>query len=213
MIDTVIVHYTATYPGTHVTRAVVDGWHRQRGFREIGYHYLITEDGSVHEGRPEGTQGAGAVGFNSRNIVHIAWAGGIDRETGRNVGVWNINPVQEQALIRLIKNIEDRAGNNVRVIGHIDVAATDCPGLPRGGVEKWWAKHSSRKSLASSRTVVGSVAGTVGTAGAMVTEQANELMPLIGMSNTIQQVFLVLALAGIGLTLYARIDDWNKGKR
>ena len=42
--DTVVIHYSATYPDQDITRDTVDKWHRERGFREIGYHWFIRRD-------------------------------------------------------------------------------------------------------------------------------------------------------------------------
>ena len=46
-IDKIIVHCAATPEGKDFTVQHIDGWHRQRGFRCIGYHYVIYRDGSV----------------------------------------------------------------------------------------------------------------------------------------------------------------------
>jgi hypothetical protein len=69
------------------------------------------------------------------------------------------------------------------------------------------------KSLASSRTIAGQVAAGAGTAGAALSEQADAIAPLVGMSDTLRTVFILLTIAGIALTIYARIDDSNKGRR
>jgi hypothetical protein len=69
------------------------------------------------------------------------------------------------------------------------------------------------KPLTSSRTIAGQGAAAVGTLGAAVSEQAETLAPLAGMSDTIKLVFILLTVAGIALTIYARIDDQKKGRR
>ena len=70
-----------------------------------------------------------------------------------------------------------------------------------------------RRSLAGSRTIQGQGAAAVGTIGAVVAEQADHIAPLVGMSDTLRMVFILLTVAGIALTIYARHDDWKKGKR
>lgn len=69
------------------------------------------------------------------------------------------------------------------------------------------------KPLTSSRTIAGQCAAAVGTLGAAVSEQAETLAPLAGMSDTLRTVFILLTIAGIALTIYARIDDRRKGRR
>ena len=150
-IHTIVIHYSATYPDANVTRATVDKWHRDRGFREIGYHWFIRRDGTLEEGRAEGTLGAHVRGHNS-GTIGICWAGGIDRKTGPDKGVWNPTPEQEACLVRLIHDIQKRWPNAKRVVGHKDLAATECPGLPRGGVAEWWSAQQKPATPAPAAT-------------------------------------------------------------
>jgi len=46
-----------------------------------------------------------------------------------------------------------------------------------------------------------------------VSSTAKQLEPLTGYSELIQTVFVVLALIGVGIAVYARIDDHKKGRR
>jgi peptidoglycan L-alanyl-D-glutamate endopeptidase CwlK len=69
------------------------------------------------------------------------------------------------------------------------------------------------RTLSETRTVRGGVAAGIGTVGAAVTEQAESLAPLAGMSDALKWAFVALTLAGIALTIYARKDDWDGGKR
>lgn len=147
-IHTIVIHYSATYPDQDVTRDEVDGWHRARGFREIGYHWFIRRDGTLEEGRAEGTLGAHVRGHNS-GTIGICWAGGLDRATGADVGVWNPTPAQLACIMRLITDIQKRWPKAKRVIGHNDLVATQCPGLPKGGVAKWWAQAYRQGPLVS----------------------------------------------------------------
>ena len=139
-IHTIAVHYSATYPDQNITRDDIDKMHRQRGFRMIGYNWFIRRDGTLEEGREEGTMTAGISGHNS-GVVHICFAGGLERETGNNVGVWNPTAAQEAAMIKLIHGVQSRWPNAKRVIGHRDVAATECPG--RDDVAQWWADNKN----------------------------------------------------------------------
>ncbi len=51
MRDTIIIHCSATRAGQDFTAADIDRWHRQRGFRSIGYHFVIRLDGTIEPGR------------------------------------------------------------------------------------------------------------------------------------------------------------------
>ena len=50
-IDKILVHCAATPEGKDFTVEDIDKWHKARGFKKIGYHFVIYNDGSVHEGR------------------------------------------------------------------------------------------------------------------------------------------------------------------
>ena len=66
----------------------------------------------------------------------------------------------------------------------------------------------------------GGVAGvsTLGAAGVEVVQQAvtdtqSALQPLIPYLDTLRWLLIAAALIGIGITIYARWDDWRKGRR
>ena len=46
------------------TAADIDKWHRQRGFRKIGYHFVIKLDGKIEKGREENEMRAHCLGEN-----------------------------------------------------------------------------------------------------------------------------------------------------
>lgn len=76
------------------------------------------------------------------------------------------------------------------------------------------AKTFKNRPLPKTRTVQGAGVATVGlVASETVTEVADQIEPLAPYSDVLQWVFVGLALAGIILTVYARLDDRNKGHR
>ena len=70
-----------------------------------------------------------------------------------------------------------------------------------------------RASLASSRTIAGAGASGVGVAAASISEASEQLGLVADVSPIIQLVFVALILAGIGLTIYARVDDFKAAHR
>ncbi|WP_094462851.1 YcbK family protein [Pannonibacter phragmitetus] len=78
-----------------------------------------------------------------------------------------------------------------------------------------------REVLADSRTMRGSGAAgvaTLGAAGVEVTqnvlaETQTAILPLVPYLDTLRWVFIAVALAGVAVTIYARIDDWKRGRR
>ena len=45
----IIIHCSSTPKGVDYSTADIDKWHRQRGFRGIGYHYVIRLDGKIEK--------------------------------------------------------------------------------------------------------------------------------------------------------------------
>ena len=77
-----VIHCSATRPINHVTVDMLRQWHLQRGFSDIGYHYYITTDGTIHKGRePDDCVGAGVKGHND-NTLHICLEGGLNNNSG-----------------------------------------------------------------------------------------------------------------------------------
>ena len=72
----------------------------------------------------------------------------------------------------------------------------------------------ARKPLAESRTVQGGAVAATATVATVLTE-ANQQAQLVAVLGTqwVQYAFAAVALMGIGAMLYARFDDWRRGRR
>lgn len=121
-ITEIIVHCTATPAGRHHTVADVDGWHRQRGFSMIGYHYLVLLDGTIQAGRPLAMAGAHCKGHN-RQSVGVCYVGGLDVHMQP---ADTRTEAQRKALLRLIGELKHQFPC-AKVYGHRDFAAKACP--------------------------------------------------------------------------------------
>lgn len=121
-INEIIVHCTATPEGREVTVQDIDRWHRQRGWKGIGYHYVVYLDGSIKGGRPEETTGAHCTGHNAGSIG-VVYVGGTDKE-GRSKDTRT--EAQKKALRSLLKHLKTKYPN-AKIAGHRDYAAKDCP--------------------------------------------------------------------------------------
>lgn len=122
-INEIIVHCAATPEGKDFTVQQIDSWHRQRGFRCIGYHYVIYRDGSVHRGRPESQVGAHCTGHNA-NSIGVCYIGGCaaDGKTPKDTRT----DAQKAALLKLLREL--KAKYPVAAInGHRDFANKACP--------------------------------------------------------------------------------------
>jgi N-acetyl-anhydromuramyl-L-alanine amidase AmpD len=54
----IILHSSDTPPSMDIGVAEIRQWHLERGFRDIGYHYVIRRNGIVELGRHEDIKGA-----------------------------------------------------------------------------------------------------------------------------------------------------------
>ena len=122
-ITEIIVHCTATPEGRDVTVDEVRRWHKAQGWNDIGYHYMVYRDGTVHEGRNVDVAGAHCYGHNSKSIG-VVYVGGYatDGKTAKDTRTAE----QKEALLRLLKELRALYPNAV-IYGHRDFAAKPCP--------------------------------------------------------------------------------------
>lgn len=122
-ITKIIVHCSATPEGKDYTVADIKKWHLQRGFADIGYHWVIYRDGSIHKGREESVVGAHTTGQNTCSIG-ICYIGGMDSANKKAKDTRTY--AQKQALLSLLKELKVRYPK-AKIHGHRDFAAKDCP--------------------------------------------------------------------------------------
>ena len=67
-IKEIIYHHSQTPKNMDIGVAEITSWHQQRGWRTVGYHYIIRRDGSLEFGRKEESIGAHVAGYNSHSI-------------------------------------------------------------------------------------------------------------------------------------------------
>lgn len=121
-IDKIIIHCSATKPNQACTVELIDQWHKARGFDSIGYHYVIYQDGSLHEGRPVSKVGAHCVGQNT-NSIGICYVGGLDMNG-------NAKDTRTDAQKKTLKNVVKQLKQtfpNATVHGHNEFANKACP--------------------------------------------------------------------------------------
>ena len=98
-------------------------WHKARGFVDVGYHYVVYLDGSVHEGRPLAQVGAHCRGHNAHS-VGVCYVGGLaaDGRTPKDTRTAR-QRVALEALVQLLRLNFPGA----EVHGHNAYAAKACP--------------------------------------------------------------------------------------
>lgn len=210
-INELVWHCTATPEGREVSVKEIDRWHKQRGWSGIGYHKVVHLDGTVSEGRPESKVGAHVAGRNTGTLGYV-YVGGV--ATNGKTPKDTRTPAQKATMLRLTREAIAKYGIT-KVSGHNQYAAKACPCFPAAreyehllsmnGAAGMPAKDPA--ALSKSRTLIGASMTGVGTVGSTVTEAAEQIAPLAGFSTTLTVLFILLTLIGIGVVVYARLDD------
>ena len=150
-LNEIIVHCTATRPDWWSTRstaqkvAEVKRWHvEDRGWSDIGYHFLIDRDGKVVAGRPLQTVGAHTQGHNTGTIGTSLFGGHGSASTDEFFE--HYTPQQDRALRDLIAHLKAGHPTITKVSGHNEYAAKACPGF---NVPKWYGAQSTSPSRMS----------------------------------------------------------------
>ena len=134
-INEIILHCTATPEGKDYDVETIRRWHVQgNGWRDIGYHYVIYRDGTIHLGRPLDQTGAHTSGHNT-STIGIVYVGGCaaDGKTPKDTRT----PAQKEALRTLCKVLCDTLGIT-KISGHRDYAVKACPSFD----VKAWRKEA-----------------------------------------------------------------------
>ena len=118
-----IIHHSATARDTTTFEAVKAG-HIKKGWGDIGYHFFITADGVLHEGRGQDQIGAHCIAdrMNYRSLG-ICLAGNFETEQPAKKQVETL-----KGIVGQLKEIWKIPAENI--LGHSEVkgAATACPG-------------------------------------------------------------------------------------
>lgn len=136
-VDEICIHCAATVPGWMADSglasqiAEIRSWHLAKGWKDIGYHWIIGRDGKILPGRAETVIGAGVEGHNS-GVIHICLIGG-HGSSENDAFTTNFTAAQGVSLRQLITGISMRTRIQ-RISGHNEYAAKACPGF---NVTKW----------------------------------------------------------------------------
>ena len=138
-VKKIVIHHTAEsdkskeIPGSDKIRSIYYYHAKTRGWGDIGYQFVIDQDGNIYEGRAGGDYVVGGHAYCSNiNTVGVALMGNFER-TQPTKG-------QVAALTKLLKGLSqkyslDLTAENIfhgekgpTLIGHRDVKSTACPG-------------------------------------------------------------------------------------
>ena len=121
-IDKIILHCTATPEGRAVSVNEIRQWHLDRGWSDIGYHYIIDIKGNLQEGRPLRRAGAHVRGHN-KGSIGIAYVGGVDSDLKPKD---TRTDCQKGRLKAFIMDLMDEYPN-ATLHGHNEFSSKACP--------------------------------------------------------------------------------------
>lgn len=136
-VDKIIVHCSDTFATMNIGADEIRKWHtEERGWKDIGYHFVIRRNGTVETGRDLDGDGdifeeigAHTVNYNSNSIAICMVGGKGTNGKAEN----NFMPKQFQSLesvIRLVKASYPKA----TVHGHREFSSKQCPSFD---VQQW----------------------------------------------------------------------------
>lgn len=212
-ISEIIVHCTATraewFAGKSTAEKVAEvrRWHvKERGWSDIGYHFLIDRDGTVATGRPLDKVGAHTQGHNT-GTIGISLFGG-HGSAKNDTFEKNFTPEQDAALRELIGRLSGEHGI-IKVSGHNQYAAKACPGF---NAPAWYAHKPApkeRTSPAQSTTVQASAVQVATGVGAA----ASGVAALDGTAQIVALIFAgIVILAGLWV-MRERVRKFAGGDR
>lgn len=123
-INLIVVHCTATEEGKDYSVEWIRKVHKNKGYADIGYHYVIYRDGSLHLGRNVDYIGAHAKNHNA-NSIGVVYIGGCPKgDTHKNKDTRT--DAQKKTMLALLKKLRSLYPY-ASIVGHKDVNATGCP--------------------------------------------------------------------------------------
>jgi len=155
----IIIHHSDSAYGS---AAIIDKWHRDRGFDELGYHFVIgngtnSGDGQIEVGPRWAKQKWGAHDNAADNRynefgIGICLVGNFDKQRPTEA--------QKRSLVRLVAYLMRTYHVPAdRVLGHGETKQTDCPGRYLNVTA---IRQSAARMVAESGDNVGSDAVAVG---------------------------------------------------
>lgn len=115
-ITDIVVHCSATPEGKYYDVTDIRRWHKQQGWSDVGYHYVVLLDGTVQPGRDVDISGAHVENHNAHSIG-VCYIGGVatDGKTPKDTRT----AAQRAALFSLLCDLR-KLYPQARITGHRD---------------------------------------------------------------------------------------------
>lgn len=126
-ITELIVHCSATPEGVDYTVDDIRRWHKQQGWSDIGYHYVVYRNGLIVDGRDVDLIGAHCLkGGHNIHSIGICYVGGVDKDDVKKSK--DTRTHEQRAALKAILIDLKRLYPNAKIYGHRDFdKGKDCP--------------------------------------------------------------------------------------
>lgn len=148
--DFLVVHCSATKATQDIGVEQIRQWHiKERGWKDVGYHYVIRRDGTREPGRPTWAQGAHVEGHNNDSLG-ICLVGGVNEQGAAEK---NFTDAQMATLEDTLRLLITYSWRDAQVVGHHDIEIVNQKACPSFDAKAWWAPIGAKllKDLASAR--------------------------------------------------------------
>lgn len=139
-VPNIYIHHTVTNPCSSFSECIsrmkqIQNYHMDnRGYADVGYSFLVGEDGKIYAGRGWGRVGAHTEGYNSRGFG-ISFIGNFMTLAPNTLA---LNAAK--ALIQCGIN-NGKISTSYDLYGHRDLKATACPGDKLYDIIKSWPQY------------------------------------------------------------------------
>lgn len=138
-VDLLVVHHTGqrvsndTRPAAQKMRALYEYHANSLGWGDIGYHYVINDEGSIYQGRSGGDAVVGGhVYCGNVKTVGIAMMGNFEEEKPTLKQIqslqWLLQHLADKYDIDLQRKVSFHGKSIHPITRHKDINATECPG-------------------------------------------------------------------------------------
>jgi len=141
-INKLVIHCSATKSTQDIGAVQIRNWHTKKGWKDIGYHYVIRRDGTLEDGRPNQIAGAHVKGHN-KDSLGICLVGGLDKNSNPESNFTKKQLKTARSLIRFLQKQYDVC--DAYILGHRDFPKVNkrCPCFD---VQLWLLKNKVTKS-------------------------------------------------------------------
>ena len=116
IITGLVLHCSATKEGEDYSVKTIEKWHKERGFTQIGYHFVIHPNGDIDLGRDMVLSGAHVSGHNAHTLG-ICYIGGLD-VSGKAKDTRT--PEQKESIEWLLRSLVAQIPSVAEIKGHRD---------------------------------------------------------------------------------------------